>query len=94
MFLQGNDFDEGGLLSGNWSGDYSGGTKPTHWQGSLKICQQYLETNRPVKFGQCWVFSGILNSCKLHKIYKQCSKAWPLGFAYFVWLCVQGQTQA
>ena len=61
---QANDADEDGVLSGNWSGEYAGGKKPWEWQGSLLILKQYLESGEPVKFGQCWVFSGILTSCK------------------------------
>lgn len=54
-----NSSDEGGILTGNWSGDYEGGVSPVTWSGSVKIIQQYAETKRSVKFGQCWVFSGI-----------------------------------
>ena len=54
-----NHCDEGGVLVGNWSGEYSGGTPPTKWQGSVKILQQYYQTGQPVKFGQCWVFAGV-----------------------------------
>ncbi|KAK3086048.1 hypothetical protein FSP39_012656 [Pinctada imbricata] len=55
----GNAPDEGGLLVGNWSGNYSGGTNPSKWVGSVKIMQQFWEKKFPVNFGQCWVFSGV-----------------------------------
>ena len=53
--------DDQGVLVGNWSGDYEGGTAPSSWRGSGKILSEYLEGGgQPVKFGQCWVFSGVL----------------------------------
>ncbi|XP_037075868.1 annulin-like isoform X2 [Pollicipes pollicipes] len=54
-----NHCDENGVLVGNWSGDYGGGSPPTKWQGSVKILQRYYDTGKPVKFGQCWVFAGV-----------------------------------
>ncbi|KAH9495958.1 hypothetical protein Btru_013865, partial [Bulinus truncatus] len=54
-----NSSDEGGVLAGNWSGDYSGGRSPLSWTGSAAIFEEYWQTKRPVKFGQCWVFSGL-----------------------------------
>ena len=60
--FQVNSSDEGGVLTGNWSGDYSGGTSPLKWTGSAAILEQYLENEAPVRFGQCWVFSGVLTA--------------------------------
>ena len=57
-------FDDQGILVGNWSGNYEGGKSPVSWTGSPAILQQYLETGLPVKYGQCWVFSGITTTCK------------------------------
>ncbi|CAH1780528.1 unnamed protein product, partial [Owenia fusiformis] len=58
-----NDNDgDGGVLAGNWSGDYFGGTAPTKWIGSPAIFDEFMRTKRTVKFGQCWVFSGILTT--------------------------------
>uniref|UniRef100_A0A182NEW6 protein-glutamine gamma-glutamyltransferase n=1 Tax=Anopheles dirus TaxID=7168 RepID=A0A182NEW6_9DIPT len=51
-----------GVLQGNWSGDYQGGTPPTSWSGSVKILQEFFETTATVKFGQCWVFGGLFAS--------------------------------
>jgi transglutaminase 1 len=51
---------------GNWSGKYEDGTAPAAWTGSLAIVEEYFEklslTGRlqPVKYGQCWVFAGVL----------------------------------
>ena len=50
------------VLEGNWSGDYSGGSAPTAWTGSAKILSQFLESGQIVKYGQCWVFSGVLTT--------------------------------
>ena len=55
-----NSPDDNGAVMGNWSDDYGGGTPPTRWMGSQKILQQYYKTKKPVKYGQCWVFSGVL----------------------------------
>ncbi|GAB1294859.1 Protein-glutamine gamma-glutamyltransferase 4 [Apodemus speciosus] len=52
----------GGVLMGNWTGDYSNGTAPYVWTSSVPILQQYYITSLPVRFGQCWVFSGILTT--------------------------------
>uniref|UniRef100_A0A8C2F985 Protein-glutamine gamma-glutamyltransferase K n=1 Tax=Cyprinus carpio TaxID=7962 RepID=A0A8C2F985_CYPCA len=55
-----NSPDDLGVLEGNWSGNYAGGTSPTAWSGSVEILRQYhREGGKPVKYGQCWVFSGV-----------------------------------
>lgn len=85
-----NDCDEGGVLTGNWSGNYSGGVQPSSWTGSGEILKQYVKkiffwvhlktknsyflqylTRKPVKYGQCWVFGGVLTTvCRwLESIY-------------------------
>ncbi|KAM4821717.1 protein-glutamine gamma-glutamyltransferase 4 [Thomomys bottae] len=51
-----------GVLTGNWSGDYAGGTAPHQWSSSVAILQQFHATKQAVNFGQCWVFSGILTT--------------------------------
>ncbi|XP_046550892.1 protein-glutamine gamma-glutamyltransferase K-like [Haliotis rubra] len=51
--------DDYGVLVGNWSGDYSDGTSPLSWTGSVKILEQYYDTKESVTYGQCWVFSGV-----------------------------------
>jgi len=57
--------DDYGILVGNWSGDYSGGSSPTSWTGSADILAQFNKTKQPVKYAQCWVFSGVQTSCEL-----------------------------
>ncbi|XP_042224998.1 annulin-like isoform X2 [Homarus americanus] len=57
-----NSPDDAGVLVGNWSTDYSGGCPPTKWRGSQLILQEYYKTKKPVKYGQCWVFSGVVTT--------------------------------
>nr|XP_014350256.1 PREDICTED: protein-glutamine gamma-glutamyltransferase K [Latimeria chalumnae] len=54
-----NSQDDRGVLVGNWSGDYTGGSAPTEWVGSVDILLQFHRTGEPVNYGQCWVFSGV-----------------------------------
>lgn len=59
-----NDND-GGILEGLWSAnddDYKDGTDPTSWSGSEAILQQFVDTKKPVKYAQCWVFGGTLTT--------------------------------
>lgn len=58
--MQINANDDNGAVLGNWTEDFQGGTEPTRWLGSRKILQEYFKTKRPVKYGQCWVFAGVL----------------------------------
>ncbi|NXW56817.1 TGM4 glutamyltransferase, partial [Eurystomus gularis] len=57
-----NANDDSGVLLGNWSGNYSSGTSPLDWIGSVSILQQYYKTKKPVCYGQCWVFAGVLTT--------------------------------
>uniref|UniRef100_A0A671MJM6 Protein-glutamine gamma-glutamyltransferase K n=1 Tax=Sinocyclocheilus anshuiensis TaxID=1608454 RepID=A0A671MJM6_9TELE len=58
-----NSPDDSGVLVGNWSGTYDDGTAPTFWSGSSDILRQYYEHGgTPVRYGQCWVFSGVTTS--------------------------------
>lgn len=68
--LQANSEDDCGVLTGNWSGDYSGGTSPLKWVGSVAIMEQYWKTLREVSYGQCWVFSGVVTTSeyKVHNV--------------------------
>lgn len=54
-----NSLDDSGVLIGNWSGEYSRGTNPSAWVGSVEILLSYLRTGFSVPYGQCWVFAGV-----------------------------------
>ncbi|KAM4583270.1 protein-glutamine gamma-glutamyltransferase E-like [Fundulus diaphanus] len=52
-----------GILEGNWSNDFRYGKPPTHWSGSYAILKQwYASLCSTVKYGQCWVFAGVMCS--------------------------------
>uniref|UniRef100_A0A8B9LNC9 protein-glutamine gamma-glutamyltransferase n=1 Tax=Astyanax mexicanus TaxID=7994 RepID=A0A8B9LNC9_ASTMX len=56
-----NSSDDCGVLLGNWSEDYTGGVHPSEWSGSGEILRQWAQTRfSPVKYGQCWVFAGVM----------------------------------
>ncbi|KAK2861621.1 hypothetical protein Q5P01_001154 [Channa striata] len=55
--------DDCGVLLGKWGDAFPGGVPPTQWNGSYPILKQWFNTNcRPVKYGQCWVFAGVMCS--------------------------------
>ena len=62
LSTQVNSQDDDGVLVGNWSGDYADGKTPGTWVGSVNILQEYARTGEPVKYGQCWVFSGVMTT--------------------------------
>lgn len=62
VWPQVNANDDSGVLLGNWSGNYISGTSPMDWIGSVMILQKYYKTKKPVRYGQCWVFAGVLNT--------------------------------
>ncbi|KAG8565471.1 hypothetical protein GDO81_012866 [Engystomops pustulosus] len=56
-----NSKDENGVLVENWSGFYDDGVSPTSWNGSSVILKNwYFSGYTPVKYGQCWVYGGVL----------------------------------
>ncbi|XP_032833350.2 coagulation factor XIII A chain-like [Petromyzon marinus] len=57
-----NANDDNGVLMGRWSGNYRNGVPPTAWNGSVDILLRYGRVGRPVRYGQCWVFSGLLTT--------------------------------
>jgi len=57
-----NSPDDNGAVMGNWTSEFGGGTPPTKWVGSMKILQKYYKDKKPVKYGQCWVFAGVLTT--------------------------------
>uniref|UniRef100_A0A1B6EUM3 Transglutaminase-like domain-containing protein n=1 Tax=Cuerna arida TaxID=1464854 RepID=A0A1B6EUM3_9HEMI len=54
--------DDQGVLLGRWDGEYDDGTSPSAWTGSVPILEEYLTTKLEVKYGQCWVFAGVLTT--------------------------------
>ncbi|GLH05666.1 Annulin [Gryllus bimaculatus] len=61
QMVNSNDAD-GGILEGNWSGDYDDGTAPAAWTGSVAILEEYLKNRSTVRYGQCWVFAGVVTT--------------------------------
>lgn len=57
-----NSVDDEGVVMGNWSDDFSDGIAPTKWVGSTDILQKFYRKKKPVKYGQCWIFAGVLTS--------------------------------
>ena len=61
-----NSNDDNGVLQGRWDGNYGDGTQPFEWTGSVAILEEYMKNGakQPVKYGQCWVFAGVVTTCK------------------------------
>uniref|UniRef100_A0A3Q3DE98 Transglutaminase-like domain-containing protein n=1 Tax=Hippocampus comes TaxID=109280 RepID=A0A3Q3DE98_HIPCM len=58
-----NSPDDRGVVMGNWSDSFEGGLSPSHWSGSHDILSMWKNNNfRTVKYGQCWVFAGVMCS--------------------------------
>ena len=66
VLFQCNSCDSNGVLEGRWSDKYPDDcTVPWKWTGSVPIIQEYhTNGNKPVRFGQCWVFSGLLTTSR------------------------------
>lgn len=68
-----NAENDNGVLEGNWTGVYTGGTPPLDWTGSAVILEEYYKKKTPVKYGQCWVFSGLVTTvCRALGIPTRC----------------------
>ncbi|XP_055376367.1 annulin isoform X2 [Condylostylus longicornis] len=57
-----NSPDDDGCILGSWEETFPDGIAPTKWIGSVEILQRYYKKRKPVKYGQCWVFSGVLTT--------------------------------
>ena len=60
-----NSVDDGGVLMGRWNEPYDdreGARAPWEWTGSAEILARYADAAgaRPVRYGQCWVFSAVV----------------------------------
>ena len=56
---------EQGVLQGKWGGGYHdgrGSRAPWSWIGSPNILRTFMNTGYPAKYGQCWVFSGVMTT--------------------------------
>ena len=59
--VQVNSNNDRGVVQGQWQGKYGGGTSPLHWRGSVAILHKWFKSRfKPVKYGQCWVFAGVM----------------------------------
>lgn len=64
FILQINSKDDSGVVYGSWDNIYEYGVPPSSWTGSVDILLEYYSTKEPVRYGQCWVFAGVFNTCK------------------------------
>lgn len=49
------------IMVGRWVRNYSDGTPPGSWNGSMKILKEWKSGGyKAVKYGQCWVFAAVL----------------------------------
>ena len=62
ILLKVNSQDDNGVLEGRWDGCYGNDIKPGDWNGSVAILTKWNSQNKSVKYGQCWVFSGVLTT--------------------------------
>lgn len=60
--------------AGLWAEECS----PNSWVGSVDILKQYFKSRKPVKYGQCWVFAGVLATSKLIIHYNAFLSTWKL----------------
>ena len=68
LIIQANSNDDNGVLTGRWTETYpKNSTVPWAWSGSVAILEQFMKKKKPVEFGQCWVFSGLVTTCKWSK---------------------------
>lgn len=54
--------NENGILYGRWDGKYKDGEHPSTWKSVTEIMNKRLLTNKPVKYGQCWIFAEVLTA--------------------------------
>ncbi|OWK13241.1 F13A1 [Cervus elaphus hippelaphus] len=57
-----NAKDDEGVIVGSWDNAYAYGVPPSAWTGSLDILLEYKSSQKPVRYGQCWVFAGVFNT--------------------------------
>jgi hypothetical protein len=52
-----SEHSENALICGKWSSDYSDGLSPSAWKSSSHVFREWGINKKPIKYGQCWVFS-------------------------------------
>ena len=57
-----NSKNDIGIVEGNWTGSFEGGTSPLSWTGSGAILEEFNKTKVPVFYGQCFIYAGILTT--------------------------------
>ena len=57
-----NSYTDGGIVEGRWGKNYDDGIYPMDWTSSLPLLKEYNKTGKPVKYGQCYVFAGIVTT--------------------------------
>uniref|UniRef100_A0A8D0BUG8 Coagulation factor XIII A chain n=1 Tax=Salvator merianae TaxID=96440 RepID=A0A8D0BUG8_SALMN len=57
-----NSKDDEGVVVGSWNNMYEYGVPPSVWTGSVDILLEYHSSKQPVRYGQCWVFTGVFNT--------------------------------
>ncbi|XP_007933535.1 coagulation factor XIII A chain [Orycteropus afer afer] len=57
-----NAKDDEGVIVGSWDNVYAYGIPPSAWTGSVDILLEYRSSEKPVRYGQCWVFAGVFNT--------------------------------
>lgn len=63
-----NSNNDQGMVQGQWQGKYGGSTSPLHWRGSVAILHKSFKGRfKPVRYGQCWVFAGVMCTGTLGK---------------------------
>ena len=56
--------EDDGVLEGRWplDGTFPDGKNPESWSGSAEILARFNPKKLPVRYGQCWVFAGVLTT--------------------------------
>ncbi len=69
-----NSTNDCGVLEGCWAPPYDSGTAPWEWSGSKDILEEYMASGgtKPVRYGQCWVFSAVVVTSKIEPIIRIC----------------------
>ena len=50
------------MIEGRWDGNWSQGQSPAAWKRADTLLEVYLSTGRAVRYGQCFVYSGVLTA--------------------------------